>query len=99
MTDDKWFKGTQKQAQERAAHEAKYPEHQKLRAIHKKSQVVHDFIEWLESQGIEFAKYDRAEDQWTSFHTETRQDIVARYFEIDMTVIDAEKQAMIEEIS
>lgn len=34
----------------------KYPEHQKLRAVVDKSQCVHDFLEWLQEQGIVLAK-------------------------------------------
>lgn len=38
---------------------SKYPEHEKLRAVHDKTLVLSEFYDWLGQQGIQLGKYHR----------------------------------------
>lgn len=122
----------------------KYPECEKLHAVHETSNAIGDFLEWLGAQDIFLAERQlRVVCEWTSFQTvggqfryrcdegriinymgedsgecencdgegsveaedpslvlrmERIEDMLARYFEIDMAKVDRERRAMLEEI-
>ena len=72
-----------------------YPEHDKLAKIRDKSQAIGEFVEWLAGQGIHFGTYD----DFDRFQM-VRADIEGRladYFNIDLTVLEDEKRAMLHE--
>lgn len=91
-----------------------YPEHQKLKAIKDKSQTIGEFLEWLTSeQKIVLAKGhehgETCEDeegevncgQWEGQLYGVQKPItqwLAEYFNIDQRKLDAEKEAMLEEL-
>lgn len=72
-----------------------YPEHQKLKAISDKSQAVHEFLEWLSREcGVELCtRHAKTEEliPWMKRH----DDVIADFFEIDLTKINEEKEAML----
>lgn len=82
-----------------------YPEHQKLLAAKPRSEVIGAFIEWLPTQNLWFCKVHVHDEDCTKF-CEARHDyygvtveaLLARYFEIDLNVIETEKRAMLDEI-
>lgn len=49
-----------------------YPEHDKLSAIHEKSQAIGEFLEWLEGQGVKLCRYqDEFETRDVYVHRDT----------------------------
>lgn len=76
---------------------SKYPEHEKLKAIKSRSQVVGEFMEWLRKEkGISFAKPDR----WGKYEPVNLpiQATLAEFFEIDQKKLDEEKEEMLKEL-
>ncbi len=60
-----------------------YPEHDKLKAVVVESQAIGEFIDWLEDvKGIEI-------------HAPITK-LLAEFYKIDLDVIEAEKQSMLE---
>lgn len=95
-----------------AQQQVAYPEHEKLKSVKHLSQGIHDFLEWLEEQGISLGKrhthtvacYDGEkypkcgsnEDELYD-HMENREKLIARFFDIDLRRLDDEKRDMLEE--
>lgn len=75
----------------------KYPECEKLHAVSEKSQELGFFLDWLTSNGIVLAKWHDDIDQLYPAH-ETIQNILARYFDIDMNKVDEERAQILEEL-
>jgi hypothetical protein len=87
------------------AGEAEYPEHVKLDKVVKKSQAIGEFLDWLGTDGVSLCRWREAGptgDEWVpaEFYPsgETIETLLARYFGIDLEVIDAEKRAMLDEL-
>lgn len=73
-----------------------YPEHDKLSALNGANNIVGDFIEWLSEEGFILAK---SEDKYDLFPaSETRDQLIAKYFGIDPKRLEAEKVAMLDAI-
>ena len=87
---------------------SEYPEHEKMRAISEKSQVVGEFIDWLREDGhdiCKFEKHTRHSDElgdWTpeGWYPQRRriEQLLADFFEIDLDKIEDEKRAMLEQM-
>lgn len=80
---------------------ARYPEHEKLRALQAKNDVVARFLEWLETGGyvICTARHDGSYRQSAVAYEATHKTIeqwLAEHFGIDTQKIAAEKAAMYE---
>lgn len=73
-----------------------YPEHEKMKPIADKSQVIGEFLEWLgDEKGVylvDMSDYrrDGISQPWLPFLYE--------FFEIDPVKIEAEKRAMLDEM-
>lgn len=79
--------------------EPTYPEHVKLEAISDKSQCIYDFLEWAAERGYQLAKWTEGErrgSQELFYIRESRMDLLAAFFEIDLKKIEAEKRAMLD---
>jgi len=76
-----------------------YPEHAKLTAIKDKSQAIGLFLEWLPEQGITLCSFV-GEDKTSHAHyypcQKTTLQLLSKYFEIDLEVLENEKQQMLE---
>ena len=71
-----------------------YPEHEKLEKVAPESQIISDFLEWLPSQKIllgQYAEYDMMAPAFLS-----KEKLLAKYFGIDLTRLEAEKRAMLD---
>lgn len=82
----------------------KYPEHEKLQAVQKKSQAIGEFIEWLRNtKQITFARWYKAEldeeetDKLMPEYPSTNK-LLAEYFNIDLQKLEQEKRAMLDEL-
>jgi len=71
-----------------------YPEHDKLHLVKDATQAAGEFVEWLGTQGIFLAvreqEWDRAVPASCSI-----TDLLARWHDIDLSKIEAEKRAML----
>lgn len=72
-----------------------YPEHTKLRPLRRSSQDCADFYDWLHEQGYAICKRDG--ERWWPTQV-SKEKLLAAYFDIDLKRLDAEKEAMLEEI-
>lgn len=77
--------------------DAKYPEHEKATKVTDDSQKLGEFIEWLGSQGIFLATPDPRANRFGGhvLITESEEQILARYFKIDLKKLEQEKRAML----
>lgn len=75
--------------------ENKYPEHEKIKALAGANQTVGDFIEWCSRMGMDLCRFNPATDE---YHPEymSRDQLIAAFFGIDSTALEAEKRAMLE---
>lgn len=73
------------------------PEHDKIKALGGKNNVVGDFLEWLTEQGYVIAQYEGEpgyERLWP-VHKSTEEHI-ADYFGIDRKALNREKEALLD---
>lgn len=72
------------------------PEHRKLKAVSGKSQIIGEFLDWLEHEdGATICKL-RDEDYCPTY--EKIEDLLARYFDIDQNKLEAEKRRMLRDL-
>ncbi len=77
---------------------AEYPEHEKMRAVKKRSQIIGEFLEELSGIGLTLCEStDHFECPWTPTGKSTQQ-VLAQYFKIDLDKIEKEKRAMLDEL-
>jgi len=71
-----------------------YPEHEKLQAVKHETQAVHDFLEWVSDE------YSLGLRDMRGFPPagKTLRDLLAEWKDIDQAKLEAEKQAMLEEL-
>ena len=75
-------------------------EHEKLKAIKPLSQAIGNFIEWLGENGMTICSEDRIPyrpDEYVPIRR-TTEELLADHFKIDLNRLEAEKEAMLEEI-
>ena len=79
-----------------------YPEHEKLLRIKDQSQAIGEFVEWLDAEkdiflcGVDRTKIWNLTDDYTPCRTSLTE-LLAEHFGIDLTVIEAEKRAILDE--
>lgn len=81
-----------------------YPEHEKLQKVQDKTQVMSEWVEWLQAKGYVLAEYgtgkpgdDRSPDRLYPVHSDP-SDLLADFFDIDRKVLEQEKRAMLDEM-
>lgn len=78
--------------------ELKTPELDKMRVSQPLSQGIGEFIEWLDSQGMEIAQWmlpEGCRDKRLLPCGKSIKNLLAQYFEIDLTAIENERRAII----
>ena len=82
-----------------------HPEHEKLTSVAEMSQLLGEFLEWLELRGMSIWEYGEIKPD--SFITpleglrrvrRTREELLADYYGIDLVKLAAEKDAMLAEL-
>lgn len=69
----------------------------RLSKVSHKTQAIHDFLEWLDyNEGISLGKYLGADLFPISTHE--RDNLMAEFYGVDLKAVEAEKQAILEEI-
>ena len=81
--------------------EIKTPELNKIKKVSEKSQEIGSFIDWLEEIGYhisEYKKYDEfEEEQLVTVYLNSEQ-ILAKYFKIDLNKAEKERQLILDSI-
>lgn len=87
-----------------------YPEHEKLKKINHLTEAIHEFLEWCQDEkNAHLARYAYASDMegygdiggdigMITVETYDRDEWMAEFFDIDLKVIEQEKQSMIKEM-
>jgi len=73
-----------------------YPEHEKMAKISDLSQAIGEFLEYQSGRGITLCHRGVYGQRWPV--TESLEKMLAKYFEINLDVIEAEKRMMIDEM-
>lgn len=78
-----------------------YPEHEKLSNIKHFTQEIHDFLEFSRSEGISLC--DSYEDDlenvyFMPIYTSEEDDLIAKFYDIDLYTLAIEKDQMLDEI-
>lgn len=75
-----------------------YPEHALLKELQPKSQAIHEFIDWLQSEKrICLAEYLAPKSERMYPTNKNVTGLVAEFLEIDLKALENEKLHMIEE--
>lgn len=79
-----------------------YPELEKMKAARPRSQIIGEFLEWLDEQGIRLMTPLMVGDrqvrgEYELIHS-SKEALLAKYFEIDMDEVEKERQLLLEEI-
>jgi len=74
----------------------KYPECEKIAKVKDQSQVLGEFLEWLDLQGMFVAEYDRLE--YPQPIRLGREKLLAKYFKIDLDKAEKEKQSILKSL-
>ena len=82
------------------SNEQKWPEHEKMAKVQVESQAIGEFIEWLGSQDMLICRATGEEKTDYPYIPayENIERLLARHFNIDLTKIEEEKRAMLEEM-
>jgi hypothetical protein len=70
------------------------PESDKLLKVHKESQAIGEFLEWMQSKGLSVCKLDEDTEQYFPDHVSI-QNRLAKYYEIDMNKVERERRAIL----
>lgn len=75
---------------------SQWPEHEKQAQIIDEAHSIGQFLDWAEGQGLQLCRFnDRFEEFQPVGHF---VDVIAEYFEIDLSKIEAEKRAMLDKL-
>ena len=75
-----------------------YPQCEKMSAVNAEAQSIGNFLEWLSEQGLFVAEYTKIEgyrDEQAWPINESVEQLLARYFEIDLKKVEKERHAML----
>jgi hypothetical protein len=81
--------------------ELEYPEHEKLKLVKERSQCVGEFLEWLDEQHILLSRYvvpEGCTSERLMTANENTENLLARFFEIDLKKLEKEKLEMLKKI-
>ena len=70
------------------------PECDKLVKVAPDSQKIGNFIDWLHEQGMELCTWSDVDQGYFDCHENT-ENLLARYFKIDLKTVEQERQALL----
>lgn len=79
--------------------EPERPECAKLVEVSPDSQKIGEFIEWLHENGMQICKLEGYADSFRDEYTpvpDNTEKLLARYFQIDLDVVETERRALLE---
>jgi hypothetical protein len=75
-----------------------YPEHDKMRNVKDHSQTIGEFLDWMKNEkGFAICEVEQTYGRWTRT-TQTTEQLLAEFFEIDLAKIQDEKDHMLAEM-
>ena len=83
---------------------SQYPECDKVAAVRDESQAIGNFIEWLVEQDMGITEEREMEDEYGDMVVlnlpigVTVEKLLARYFDIDLQKVEAEKQKILDSL-
>lgn len=78
---------------------SEYPECEKMKLVSSESQSIGAFLDWCGEQGFELRDWDNEyQDQPGPLHKSIEQ-LLAKYFEIDLVKVESERQQMLNEFT
>lgn len=76
----------------------KYPEHEKLKEVQEQSQIIGEFLEWLEfEKNYCLCECENKYDRWLPV-SENHIKLLGQYFNIDLNKLKQEKRQMLESL-
>ena len=76
-----------------------YPQHEKLKALEVESRAISEFLEWINVEGIALSRPDMVTEAlprcWHLPIDENSENLLARFFDIDLSALEAEKRTML----
>lgn len=72
-----------------------YPQHEKLQMVRQHSQTCGEFLEWLRGEGIVLAHYPNPESGQLWEYRESTDNLLARFFGIDLVALESEKRVIL----
>jgi hypothetical protein len=75
-----------------------YPEHEKLKKIQDQSQICGEFLEWLNSEYEIVLCQSRGKLDLYYPCSQSREKLLAEFFDIDLDKLETEKRQMLEEM-
>ncbi len=75
----------------------KTPELNRIIGVSEDSQRIGEFLEWLAEQEITLAKWNDNEEELFEIR-QSREQLLANYFEIDLVKAEKERQALLDEV-
>jgi len=75
-----------------------YPEHGKLEKVKDQSQLIGEFLEWMENEERTTLYLYDDEENLVPAMFKGKEILLAKFFDIDLNKLEAEKRAMLDEI-
>ena len=76
--------------------EEQYPECNRMNQVRGEAQSIGCFLEWLGEQGLAIADSEASEEHNFPIYTRLSiEELLAKYFEIDLDLVEKERRAMI----
>lgn len=75
----------------------KYPECEKFKKISKESQIIGEFLEWLEKSNIVLCQFNEDNQEFYQIFKGI-QNLLAKYFKIDLKEVEKEQRAMLKDL-
>lgn len=74
-----------------------YPECEKLLKVKAQQEIIHDFIEWCGSNGMEICKWGSG-DYYAVSLDKSIEHLLADYFEIDLSKVEQERKMILDHL-
>lgn len=75
----------------------KCPECEKLASVSEESNKIGNFFDWMQSEtAFRVCEYDETENYYFSSSHYDREQLLAKYFEIDLDKVEKERKALLE---
>lgn len=73
-----------------------YPELEKIREVQDKSQIIGEFIDWLESEKkIYLAEFTAANNEYLLMTDSKMEGLLAEFFKVDLNRAEKERKAIL----
>lgn len=81
--------------------EKKYPQLAKMQEVNPRSEVVGEFLDWLEQNSLFIGRYiipDGFRREVAVPISDSTEQLLAQYFKIDLKAVERERQSILDEV-